>query len=597
MNLLTIESIYTVLSTINTLLTVKELLKHINYEFNELYFDKFWDSIKENLSIYIDNNMLIWMGYNCIEIKDSKKKYIILLKENFEEGNEYKIMNNKEFKDITLGTLMSLEKININTHNKTQHLIVSHDCFKQSLMMLRTNKAKEIKKYYIELEKIFKFYLEYQNQYQQLQNQKMQDELQNKDNELKEINKNQSIMSDSMILSYKGKTVLYIARIGPNLIKFGISNKIGTRNDTHKKNFELFEFIYITICYNNLEVENSLKEYAKINNKLISKVINGHNYTELITIDNEFTIDMILQKVKKECNNQYSFDDLQKSYQKVINDKEKLYTAYIEIQNNNKELNEKIIKLEQDNKNLETLNHNIKKLEKNNKELNSKIEDLSLDLTVFKIANKSLIYELNNINNNKSNIRVDTKEETKQDVKQEVKEDIREDIREDVTQEVKQKVKEDIREDVKPNVEEEVEKETKPNIKHKQNKKFTCTRCEESFTTNMSLTKHLNKQVQCKDVNEVIKYECTKCNKEFKCQASLNRHLSDKRKYSCDQPKEKKTYTCEKCNKFFEKKGRYNEHLRKQTKCDMDLRCKKCNHKFTTVYNYNLHINSKISCV
>lgn len=56
-------------------------------------------------------------------------------------------------------------------------MIVSTDCFKQSLMLLRTNKAKEIRKYYIELEKIFKFYLQYQAKYQELKNLNINNEL------------------------------------------------------------------------------------------------------------------------------------------------------------------------------------------------------------------------------------------------------------------------------------------------------------------------------------------------------------------------------------------------------------------------------------
>jgi hypothetical protein len=47
-------------------------------------------------------------------------------------------------------------------------------------MLLKTNKSKEIKKYYIELERIFKFYLDYQNQYKN-------QELENKDNIIEQL--------------------------------------------------------------------------------------------------------------------------------------------------------------------------------------------------------------------------------------------------------------------------------------------------------------------------------------------------------------------------------------------------------------------------
>ncbi|KAG4044307.1 hypothetical protein PC123_g20235 [Phytophthora cactorum] len=53
----------------------------------------------------------------------------------------------------------------IKSHNKTRHLLVSPDCFKQSLMMLEMSRAKEIRRYYVALEKIFKSYIRYCNAY------------------------------------------------------------------------------------------------------------------------------------------------------------------------------------------------------------------------------------------------------------------------------------------------------------------------------------------------------------------------------------------------------------------------------------------------
>jgi hypothetical protein len=62
------------------LLTIEELLSINNYEINKLYFDKFWNSIKDNIDIYINDNTLTYMGYKCEEIKNNKAKYINLLK-------------------------------------------------------------------------------------------------------------------------------------------------------------------------------------------------------------------------------------------------------------------------------------------------------------------------------------------------------------------------------------------------------------------------------------------------------------------------------------------------------------------------------------
>ena len=144
----------------NEMLSVKDILKVVNYNIGNIYIDKFWDSIQYNKWIYIDNDMLFWMGYKRNEIKKNKQDYINLLKENFEENIEYKLLNSKEFLNISKCQTLALENTEINNHNKVKHLIVSPDCFKESLMLLRTEKSKSIKKYYLELEKIFRFYLE-----------------------------------------------------------------------------------------------------------------------------------------------------------------------------------------------------------------------------------------------------------------------------------------------------------------------------------------------------------------------------------------------------------------------------------------------------
>jgi hypothetical protein len=56
-----------------------------------------------------------------------------------------------EFNNFLSRSEVHLENnVKINEHNKVKHIIVTSDCFKLSLMLLQTNKSKEIRKYYIE---------------------------------------------------------------------------------------------------------------------------------------------------------------------------------------------------------------------------------------------------------------------------------------------------------------------------------------------------------------------------------------------------------------------------------------------------------------
>lgn len=41
--------------------------------------------------------MLKWIGYSEIDINSSKRAYLIILKDNFEENNDYKLLNFKKF--------------------------------------------------------------------------------------------------------------------------------------------------------------------------------------------------------------------------------------------------------------------------------------------------------------------------------------------------------------------------------------------------------------------------------------------------------------------------------------------------------------------
>ena len=534
-----------IISKYDNQLSILELLNEIKYDTKNIYINKFWDNIEHDKWIYIDNELILWLDYK--DIKRGKDSICKILKRHFKEFDDYKILNNSEFilEDFldAVAASRNITEDNRGIHNK-QYIIASPDCFKELCMHVGTSRSKEIKRYYIELEKVFKFYLQYQSKYQELKNIEI-------NKTLKEISKNHSVMTEDMIISYIGKSVLYLARIGPNEIKFGITNKIEERIKTHHRNFDIFEIIYVTICYNNREIENLLKQYAKDNNKLFSKTINGKNYTELISVDNDFTIDMIINKIKDDCDVQYNYTDLQNRYNNINKKYENLYKFNSDLK-----------------KNYEILKYRNKELNEENDRLISNIVNLDGEIFKLKDENKELLEQLNKVNihtadtinndiiiDNISNKAEETKDETKDETK---------------------------------------ENPIKKPIKVK--KVFKCDRCLECFSTGIILTQHKNRKNPCKDVNEVIEYKCEKCKKTFVSQSGLTRHLKDI-KYPCDTGKPKKIYKCDKCDRTFEKIGRYKEHINKQTKCDVIYQCEKCKHIFNNILNYKNHINKIKSCI
>lgn len=203
------------------MLSVKELLKSINYTFNDLYIDKFWSNIENDRWIYIDEKMLIWIGYSATNLGSSKRNYSTILNDNFSVDSDFKSLNAKDFSKCFT---KHIENTEINTHNKVKHLIVSPDCFKQSLMLVRTERSKEIRKYYTELERIFKFYLMYQNKYMVCEKQLLESKL----DTAQDIMRNITI--DDTPLKYEEYVYILTSKRYYNINLFKIGRTINLKN-------------------------------------------------------------------------------------------------------------------------------------------------------------------------------------------------------------------------------------------------------------------------------------------------------------------------------------------------------------------------------
>ena len=329
------------------LLTVKELLNKFNYEYNTLFLDKFWNNIKEDMWIYVDDNMLKYIGYSSNELWKEKQNYLNLIKRNFEVSNDYKYLNSKEFKLFLSTHEVPIENNDFNDHNKVKHLIVSPDCFKQSLMLLQTKKSKEIKKYYIELEKVFKLYLEYQNKYRELELENKNIELENKDLESKK--KVEITLRDS----FNKRCVVYLIKViidDDIIYKFGYTDDIVTRLRTHKNHIsDDIELIYCIESKDNKMLEKLLIDYLEQYKFRIKRIIGGRQQTELLKVND---IQMIKNKLI-ELNN-----DVENEKLLIV----KLKNKIIDLENENVNLKKQL--LLKDDEIVNKLKNKIENLEK-----------------------------------------------------------------------------------------------------------------------------------------------------------------------------------------------------------------------------------------
>ena len=150
-------------------LPINEFITNNGYNINDIYINKFWNSIRDKSWIYIDDELIDWIGFNNIS---GKTKYMDIIKKNFKKDNDYKIYNYDEVKDIfhppnreyeiniTLDPFK--ERILNNLHNRALYIILHPRCFKKSLMMIRTERANDIRDYYVDIEELYFEYNKYQ---------------------------------------------------------------------------------------------------------------------------------------------------------------------------------------------------------------------------------------------------------------------------------------------------------------------------------------------------------------------------------------------------------------------------------------------------
>lgn len=278
------------------MLTIKEFILKTNISIDNIYIDKFWENISDDKWIYIGDEMLEWIGYaKSTREWNPKQRYLKLLTPNFQEPDDYKYLTSSKMKTFHLTVKGEMEMPNdFNAHNKAKHILVSPDCFKQSLMLIRTDKANEVRKYYLALETVFKEYLKYQSTYQASQTSKIAYELE------QEKNRNTLLMANAIDYNcHAKKEYLYIATnaryASQNNFKIGktqdLKQRLSAYNTSHNKREPYYYTFVSEPLFDAKTVEHIIKH-------ILVKFRNSET-NELYVINYEFLEKM----VKRICQN------------------------------------------------------------------------------------------------------------------------------------------------------------------------------------------------------------------------------------------------------------------------------------------------------
>ena len=142
-------------------LSIIDFIKQENINIDTLFIDKFWNNIKNDDPILIDDQIVRWLtGNQNALIKTSRKnlkKKIIKCNFKFKE-----LTYNEGDKYLSPSKSILYETKQVKYLKQMKFILIQPDDFKMLCMMCNTYKGREIRQYYINLEKIFKKYIIYQ---------------------------------------------------------------------------------------------------------------------------------------------------------------------------------------------------------------------------------------------------------------------------------------------------------------------------------------------------------------------------------------------------------------------------------------------------
>ncbi len=245
-------------------LTFAEFIDKHSYDISSVYVDKFWENISNKKWIYVDDQLIDWIGYQFN--RSGKAKYINILKDNFNNGSDYKTYNydqitnvfNSEDRDENDKEILEFKPVLTDIHNRTTHLIISPRCFKKSLMMIKTERANQIRDYYVDLEEIYLNYMQYQLQSKDQQIESLQDKYE----------KEYQFRIDHIAKScteylYIASTKMYHSK---NIFKIGKTRNIKERMQNYSTGYldneKLQIFKYIKVAHSQ-SLEKYIFEYLK----------------------------------------------------------------------------------------------------------------------------------------------------------------------------------------------------------------------------------------------------------------------------------------------------------------------------------------------
>ena len=337
------------------------LLNKVKNNFNESEQQLFIASFYSYLNYHKTDDYIVdldniwkWLGFTN---KANAKK---LLLQYFLQDKDYKISLDASIKQKVI-------EIN-NKQNFTPHLggakkkggqniqkfYLNVKTFKSLCLKAGTKKADEIHEYYIKLEELIQEVLE--EEAIEMKNKLLikDNELNEKDNLLKNANQDKYKTIEKTLVSQfpVNNECIYFGTIDntndkqEKLIKFGHSNNLPLRVQDHHKTYTNFILRDVFKVHNRQEIENAIKAHPKIKSHLKTIEVNGYNKHEILAYDaTYFTINRLSKYIKdiiaEKTYNIENFNKLIEENNNYKTEVERLATENEQLKISNNEYSEK----------------------------------------------------------------------------------------------------------------------------------------------------------------------------------------------------------------------------------------------------------------
>jgi hypothetical protein len=161
------------LHSLHDMLTILDFIRITTYPIDKLYINKFWASLQDDQLIYINDDLIRWMGFDAAQMHHRKMCFTDLMKKN---GIRYIEYNNDQYAQFKIGKNTSLFPP-VSTGKGTgtlKHILLDSDSLKLAMLNIGNGKGRHIREHYLSLEKLLFVYMRYQCEFRRL---RLSDEL------------------------------------------------------------------------------------------------------------------------------------------------------------------------------------------------------------------------------------------------------------------------------------------------------------------------------------------------------------------------------------------------------------------------------------